>query len=354
MQRFIRNIWYVAAWKHEVSETPVGRQVIGMPLVLWRRADGSCVAMEDRCPHRQAPLSMGRVEGDTLKCMYHGLRFSQSGQCIGVPGAEQIPADSTVTTYPVVEQDGWIWVWLGDASLADPALVPKAFGIEGPAWTMRSGVLDYDADYMLVNDNLTDLSHLDYTHENSLSAASGSRWSDDLPRVQSIENGLVISRWVAFRSPAMDESRPEPVETYNSYQYLLPGVFLMRTRFYPLGTGESVGFGDPGDIVPAFEQVDQQAITPVAEGRSRYFYACGAATAVATPEFLDGQMSLLNRAFEEDRIMIQAQQRNWNMLAGDRRMAFIPQDKAPHLFRQMIQRALKSEQAIGAHAEAVP
>lgn len=345
MQHFIRNIWYVAAWAHEIAEAPVGRQVIGMPLVLWRKTDGTCVAMEDRCPHRQAQLSMGRIEGNELRCMYHGLRFDQSGQCVAVPGTDQLPPNSTVTTYPVVEQDGWIWVWLGDPSRADPTRVPKAFGVDGPPWTMRSGVLDYDADYMLVNDNLADLSHLDYTHEKSLSAASGSRWSDELPRVQSLENGLVISRWVAFRAAATDERQPEPVETYNSYQYLLPGVFLMRTRFYPLGTAERVDFGEPGDIVPSFEQVDQQAITPVGSGKSRYFFACGAATAVATPEFLDGQMGLLSMAFEEDRTMIQAQQRNWDMLGSDRQLAFIPQDKAPHLFRRMIARALEAEQA---------
>ncbi len=89
---FLRNVWYVAAWSHEVgAEGLFARKLLGEGVVFFRKADGSVVAMADHCPHRWAPLSLGRREGDALRCMYHGLLIDGSGACIDVPGSERIP-----------------------------------------------------------------------------------------------------------------------------------------------------------------------------------------------------------------------------------------------------------------------
>jgi phenylpropionate dioxygenase-like ring-hydroxylating dioxygenase large terminal subunit len=77
---FLRNSWYVAAWDREVSRAPLARMLLGEPVVLYRKADGTPIALEDRCCHRHLPLSRGRVEGDGLRCGYHGLRFDASGK----------------------------------------------------------------------------------------------------------------------------------------------------------------------------------------------------------------------------------------------------------------------------------
>ena len=71
---FLKNFWYVAASDHEVSRTPMRRMFLGEPVVLFRKEDGTPVALEDRCVHRHLPLSMGRLVGDILQCHYHGLR----------------------------------------------------------------------------------------------------------------------------------------------------------------------------------------------------------------------------------------------------------------------------------------
>jgi vanillate O-demethylase monooxygenase subunit len=115
---FIRNLWYVAAWSHELSAAaPIGRVILGEPVALYRKRDGSVVALEDRCPHRHAPLSLGRVEGDDLRCMYHGLRFGCDGVCKEMPARAQ-PPRLAVRTLPVVERWSWLWVWMGDAALS--------------------------------------------------------------------------------------------------------------------------------------------------------------------------------------------------------------------------------------------
>lgn len=338
---FIRNIWYVAAWSSELGpDRPIARTIAGENLALWRRADGSVVAMEDRCPHRLAPLSLGRIEGDTLRCMYHGLSFGADGLCRHVPGSDVIPPHSTTLVYPTVEQSSWIWVWLGDPELADPAAIPKGWQIDDPAWVINHSAMDYAADYQLINDNLTDLSHLDYVHETTLGAATGTAWSKNQPRVTMLPDGVLIERW--NEDIPVYRGSTDRCDRLNSYRYLLPGIFLMTTRLYPIGTAAACDHGQPS-IPPFSERIDQQAATPVSEGRSRYLYATGVAASEATPALLADMMTVVNAAFEEDRTIIEAQQRVWNVTPAERRKAFIPQDKAPALLRRMIARRIAGE-----------
>src|SRR6516162_10091679 len=90
---FLRNCCYVAGWSHDIAaDSLVLRTMLGEPIVLYRKADGGVVALEDRCCHRLAPLSHGRIEGDDLRCTYHRLKFAPSGKCVEVPGQDLIPS----------------------------------------------------------------------------------------------------------------------------------------------------------------------------------------------------------------------------------------------------------------------
>ena len=193
---FLRNCCYVAGWSHHIAaDSLVSRTMLGEPIVLYRKADGGVVALEDRCCHRLAPLSRGRIEGDDLRCMYHGLKFAPSGKCVEVPGQDFAPSSAVVRSYPVVERDCWVWLWMGEPTLADPALIPAALGHDHPDWFMQTGQLAYEANYELINDNLLDLTHLSYVHEKTLGRNSMS-WGESRPQVTPIERGLRIARWV--------------------------------------------------------------------------------------------------------------------------------------------------------------
>ena len=96
---------------------------------MFRTSNGQVIAMEDRCPHRRAPLSKGRVEGTAIRCMYHGMLFSSGGTCLQVPGMDNPPA-RCVRTYPVLEKDAWLWIWMGDKEKADAALIKKILKAE--------------------------------------------------------------------------------------------------------------------------------------------------------------------------------------------------------------------------------
>src|SRR5215469_10647791 len=163
---WIENAWYVAGWTHELKADAIAaRTIIDRPLALYRTAAGQVVVLEDRCCHRFAPLSLGRIEGNDLRCMYHGLKFAPDGRCIEIPGQKLIPQSAQVRRYPAEVRGSWIWVWMGEAALADPAQIPAIVALDEPGWRLRSGQLDYTAHYLLIDDNLLDLSHLSFAHE---------------------------------------------------------------------------------------------------------------------------------------------------------------------------------------------
>ena len=93
---FLKNRWYVACLSEELTDRPLGRKILGEPVVLYRKADGTAAALEDRCCHRQAALSLGEIEGDNLRCGYHGLLFDGTGACIEVPSQKAIPPGAQV------------------------------------------------------------------------------------------------------------------------------------------------------------------------------------------------------------------------------------------------------------------
>lgn len=140
------------------------RKIAGKRVVLYRKPGGELVAMADECPHRQAALSLGRKEGDSLRCMYHGMKFDASGKCTEIPGQDRIPPRACVRVYPVVEKDNWIWVWMGDPAQADQTLICSAVGPGHPEFNIRPSHIQIAADYRLEIANLADLSHSSFTH----------------------------------------------------------------------------------------------------------------------------------------------------------------------------------------------
>src|ERR1700730_7109914 len=91
MGEFVRNAWYPAAWSRDVAYSLTARRILGQRVVLYRTGTGAIAALEDACPHRLAPLSMGRLKGDAVECGYHGMTFDGSGQCVRIPGQPIIP-----------------------------------------------------------------------------------------------------------------------------------------------------------------------------------------------------------------------------------------------------------------------
>ena len=336
---WVRNAWYVAAWMHELEAGRIlARTIIDQPLALYRTDDGTVVALEDRCCHRFAPLTMGRLEGDNLRCMYHGLKFAPDGRCIEIPGQPRIPQSAFVRRYPTAIVGSWVWVWMGEAAAADPRAIPPSVALDDRTYRLRSGQIDYAAHYLLIDDNLLDLSHLSFVHEKTL-GLDMPQWADSRPRVVSLDRGLRMQRWLRNHRPRGFMKRlGERLDVWNSYDFLFPGVFLQRTAFYPLGAAEANGGQEPQDM-PLFFRLDEQAVTPVSSRASRYFYAAGARADDIDPDRLDRLFAVTETAFQEDKAIIEAQQKLID-LEPERQMLPTSLDAGPTQFRRLVETLL--------------
>lgn len=170
------NSWWVAAHVSEVSEKPILRWLLEMPLALYRTSDGEAIALHNRCPHRWAPLHLGEVTGANLACPYHGLQFAPSGQCVKVPTQERTPSAIRVRSFPVTERYGFLWVWTGDLDQADSALIPDELAcLDKPDWQTVWGYKAVESNFMQLKENVLDLTHFEFLHKNSLGIAGWDR-----------------------------------------------------------------------------------------------------------------------------------------------------------------------------------
>lgn len=343
---WLKNCWYVVAWDHELlADTLLARTVLGQPLLLYRKADGTPVALTNRCPHRQAPLSMGRREGDAIRCMYHGLRFEPDGRCVEIPGQPQIPTKMCARSYPIVEQGRWLWVWMGDPALADATRIPATPTLKHPEWRYRPGYMHYQADYLLICDNLLDFSHLSFVHEKTLGGSPNI--AEVRPTVERISNGLAgrqveglaVTRHVQNTQPAPYHQRlgnfNGPVNRQFAYEFLLPGILLLHANVKPAANAEL-------DMTGALQFDSCQALTPETETTTHYFYMQAHAFRQDDATITEAIYQSLCTAFEEDRRMIEAQQRM--LLTGPpQEMTAIIADQALYQFRRLVAQKVQAE-----------
>lgn len=187
---FVRNAWYVAGWSRDFGEELRALEIVGQRLVMFRASDG-IKALEDRCPHRQLPLSKGKRIGDTIQCGYHGMTFDGGGQCVRVPGQSNLPKSAYVDAYPVEERHGIVWVWMGDPEIANPDEIFDLPEFSDPNWHAHQGdALHIKSHYLNVAENLVDPAHVSFVHPTTLGNAA----SENVP-VHVSTSGDVIRAW---------------------------------------------------------------------------------------------------------------------------------------------------------------
>ncbi|MFM2060150.1 MAG: hypothetical protein RLY71_4535, partial [Pseudomonadota bacterium] len=185
---FLKNAWYVACTPDEIDSKPLGRRICGESIVFYRGEDNRVAALEDFCPHRGAPLSLGFVRDGRLVCGYHGLEMGCEGRTLAMPG-QRVRGFPAIRSYPVVERYGFIWVWPGDAAQADPAAIHHLHWHGDPQWAYGGGLYHIGCDYRLMIDNLMDLTHETYVHASSI----GQKEIDETPCKTSVEGDTVIT-----------------------------------------------------------------------------------------------------------------------------------------------------------------
>lgn len=162
----VKNRWYIAAFSNEITREPMERTILGKPVAMYRKEDGSPVAMYGLCPHRYFPLAKGTLVNDALKCGYHGFTFDADGACIDIPSQEG-SGTHCQPTYEIVERGPLCWIWMGDEGKSSEVELPpyEDFGLDQPGWTYSSeNYFHSKGRAQLLIDNLMDLTHLPYIH----------------------------------------------------------------------------------------------------------------------------------------------------------------------------------------------
>jgi vanillate O-demethylase monooxygenase subunit len=267
---FLRNAWYVAAWEREITDAPFAAMILGERVAIYRRPDGAYAALEDACPHRKLPLSLGRVVGDQLECGYHGLTFDCSGTCVKAPTNGSVPPGANVGSYRVEARYGLVWIWMGDQAVADPDDIFEVEHWGDPLWGTTDGDdMIVDCNYLLITDNLLDPTHVAWVHRSSF---AGEGADDFEMEITIAENGVTSWRWLYDTKPAPFYAPYLPFEgntdRKQQYEVRFPSLALIRAIFTPAGTG---GVDRPADP-DAFVMDSYNFMTPIDATTTRYFW----------------------------------------------------------------------------------
>ena len=343
-EMFLWNSWYAAAWRHEVDAVEkLARTFLEKPILIYRGESGRYVALDNRCCHRSAPLSLGRIEGDCIRCMYHGMKFDPEGTCIEIPGQDRISSSHRVRRYPLVEKGELLWIWMGDPELADPDDILDFAPLSDPAWTglPEQAYLQYDANWLLIVDNLADFSHLAFVHTNTLGGSESYAY-DTAQEIEQLERGFRFVRWHRDSAPPPYHVRVSPegdarVDRRNDVRMQIPGVFFMETTFAPVGWDP-----DSGDMTNVRQYKNCQYMTPETRTTSHFFWDYLRNYRHGEDDVSISLRDSLLEGFMEDKVIIEEQQKLLQS-GAEFQPRFLQADGAFSYFRQVLSKLIDEE-----------
>jgi phenylpropionate dioxygenase-like ring-hydroxylating dioxygenase large terminal subunit len=301
---FLMNTWYVAAWADELGDNMLPRQLLERNVVLYRRRDRTPVALDDRCPHRFAPLHMGRVVGDQIECAYHGLRFDCTGVCTLNPhGNGKIPSRAVVRAYPVIERYELLWIWMGDPALANPDAIPEFAFLSDSQFQNVKGYTLANGHYELMTDNIMDLGHIEFLHPGLLGSDAVR-----LAQTEIVQEGSTVHSNRTTRNEVLPpvlqqwyEAGERPVQRWLNVRW--DAAATMKLTVGVLLEGE------PHE--QAHESQGCHLMTPATETTTHYFWAQGRNWGEPDTRMDALRLDSLRKAFDtQDKPMIEAVQRN--------------------------------------------
>lgn len=342
---FMKDTWYMAGWSTEVtSERPLGRTICEEKVVLFRDLKGMPSALEDRCSHRGLPLSCGRMVEGEIECGYHGLVFNGGGTCTRIPGQKMIPARGSIRSFPLVERDGILWVWLGTATDADPAQIPdNSWRNDAVNWPHREGMCYVESNYLLVVDNLMDLSHIGFVHMKTI----GGNAPDHVnarTRVERLPTGVRLTRLMLEAVPPPTYLKGVPftgkIDRWQDFELVAPSNVLQWSG----GVDAGAGIEDPSRRVGGVQVRIFHGITPETEKTSFYFWSVGHGHCKDIPAVTEKLRSDIDATIQEDADVLREQELN---LAHYPESAFnyidIESDNARLQARRFIQKRIEAE-----------
>lgn len=334
---YLRNYWYIAARSEELGRTLMQRWLLNQPYVMYRTEDGRPVALDDRCPHRRYALSEGTLLGDTVRCGYHGLVFDCEGKCVRIPGQDDIPPQIRTPALPLIEKNGFIWVWMGEAEKADEASIPDYHWMSEPDWTFTEGRRGFDCHNSLVIDNLLDLTHETFVHTKTI----GHEELAEAPLIEAKrENGSVqVNRVINNCSPPPLFSQAVNfngnIDRYQFVRFEPPCYVWIDARAVETGNN---------DLDSGLHWVVMNALTPETDDTTHYFWALSRHFAQEDEALTQKIHDALIYTFDEDAHVLKIQHELIKADPPGTPMVTVKADRGVTLARRMIEERLAEEQ----------
>ena len=337
---FVRNAWYVACWAHDLSTDPLAETILSKNIVLWRGEDGTPRAAENLCPHRFLPLSKGRVNGNNLQCGYHGLVFDGDGCCVEAPTQDTPPDDCRIRSYPVHENMGIVWIWMGDPALADTDDIYDLPQYHQDGWGVAYGdALDVEANYLLLCDNLCDPTHVNYVHPSTL----GNPDEFNAPVThEDMSWGVITERLTPNSLPTgfvkAFSGHDGRVDMWQRYLMYLPSVSIIDFGATAAGTGSWQEGGEA-----RIQVFSCHFMTPITETRTIDRWLHVRNFRADDPSVGEGISEQFRIAFAEDKEILQAVQVEESRNDGRAKIG-LDLDASAGLFRLKVNRMIRAEQ----------
>jgi vanillate O-demethylase monooxygenase subunit len=338
---FVRNAWYVAAWSRDLGRTLMRRTILGEDVVLFRKENGEPAALRDLCPHRYLPLSLGKLKGDAIECGYHGMTFDGSGACVGLRVQDTIPPNARVQSYPISENLGLVWIWMGEPAEADPSEIFDLPQYHDPAWGVGHGdALFVKANYMLLTDNLTDPTHVSFVHPTTL----GNPDHEEVPvNWDHTEDCVTTTRLTPSSEPIgfvkAFGNLTDKVDRWQIYHMHVPSIAIIDFGSAKEGTGVA-----EGSEAAAIKLFSCHFMTPETETTTFDYWVHVRNFAPDDTTVTDGISDQFRIAFAEDKIILEAIQTEEERHGTEGRVG-LDLDGPAGLFRHLVGRRIRAEQS---------
>jgi phenylpropionate dioxygenase-like ring-hydroxylating dioxygenase large terminal subunit len=294
--------WFIACRSEALRGSPLAARLQGHPLVLFRDRAGRAAALEDRCPHRNVPLSAGRVRDGDLECAYHGWRFDGGGACIAVPGLDAPPSARAAhaAAFACREQDGYVWVY--STPVVEPRRAPFAFPHQDDARyaTVRQE-FEVESTLLAALENTLDVPHTAFLHRGLFRTGRRRNAVD-----------VVVRRW-ADRCEAEYVGEPRPGGLVGRLLAPRGGVVSHFDRFLlPSIAQVEYRLGDASHVVVT------SAMTPLDDFHTRLFSAVTFRLPLPAAVVRRVLTPVATRIFAQDARILALQTENVRRFGGER------------------------------------
>jgi phenylpropionate dioxygenase-like ring-hydroxylating dioxygenase large terminal subunit len=346
-QQWPLNSWYHAAWVHEINdEKPLARTFLNQEIVMFRDMSGKAHALEDRCCHRATPLRLGDVVPEGVQCGYHGMIFDGSGKCVKIPGQEKIPSYAKVRSYPVIEKQEIVWIWMGDPALAneDELIVDFPWNDDHENWPHYHDMYEVGCNYMLLIDNLMDLTHIPYIHRATIGGGNQKGQVEATMEVTPKATGVHYIRWMESITPPPTYIKGAGfkdgilVDRWQEFEYVVPSTVIQWAGALETGRGAK----DSREQKGGFNIRLYHSVTPKTESSCYYFWTPLNGYRPKEEEATKALHKEIAFTFNEDIEFLESQQRCM-AATMDKNFVDIKHDSARLLARRAVERAIKKE-----------